>query len=293
MDAIGVDFEPSGNEGRLLFAWPVVRRADGSTTVVRGSEAEPGRPRPEIAEAELAELVELLPEALTVRPAEGLLVIGPEWIENASRMDDLWMDSMVKLISARGTELTSGFFVAPMPQAVYVEFAHTLGARAMLVFDEAIKECSAARIGRRAEAAFRIISAEPEIPYEARVIRRLLYFRIKGDHERLRSVLDTASARLGMTGDELADVVVDAYEVLREAVPFEGARAERRRTRGAAAFVEQAAIEAAFDELLIEPRDLVAPSSNVVADPREASEEEDSQDLLRAFRALTWPTEKG
>ena len=284
VDAIGVDFEPAGNEGRLLFAWPVVSDLEGRVYLAEGDPSDRQSPvLPEFDRHQLSELVEPLPAPVSIKEGLGFSVIGPSWIDCASRMDDLLMDSMLAIVAAQSTEVASGFRVVPMSHASHLEIARQLGSQALRVFDEAVGECHARLISARAKAALKVLAGETALPYEARVIRRLLSYRVRNEHEAIRNLLETASARLDMSSEDLADAVIDAFDVLQEKVPYEGALARRAvSARGATGLLEQVAEESEVAESL----------PQLLNNASEGVQEVDEDGLLKALMALGRPLEK-
>jgi hypothetical protein len=219
LEALGLDFEPFGNEGRQLFAWPAVRVGQGEIFLAEGEDYDPQGPA--LEEARLGELVELLPSPVSIKPGIGFMVIGPRWIEDARRMRDLQTDWFIRIIQAQAMEVSHGFRAMPVGRHSYTEIARHFGSEALRIFDEAIAETYASWISERGEAAFNLLNAETSLPYEKRVIRRLLYFRIKNDYERHQSVLETAQKRLELSEEALLKRITDALDVLKEAHPYE------------------------------------------------------------------------
>jgi phage baseplate assembly protein W len=291
LEALGIDFEPLGNEGRLLFGWPAVRDAEGHLYLAE--TADHGSPSPLLEEESLSDMVELLPSPTSIKPGFGFLVIGPRWIENAHRMDDLLMDWMIKLIQLQTVEVNQGFQALPLTRHGYLEVARHFGSQALRVFDEAVSETRAARITEKAEAAFKVLNVESTLPYEARVMRRLLYFRIKKDHERLRTVLETAVERLNISQETLIEDLIDTYDVLKETRPFEKAAIQQtqnfRGKAGTSELIEEMTMEMEVGNSFTKSFDPAFSSSGFNAQPFEQEQrglEEKEDALLQAFVRL-------
>jgi hypothetical protein len=249
--AIGIDFEPRGNEGRLQFAWPVVSMDDDRLAIAE--EWESASDLISVPAADLVESISLLSRPIAVSPSQGILVMGQEYVDIASSLEDpniaVALARYRQFMESNGAWLSEGgHWCLPATYDEYGELARTIALQAKLVFDAAIEGDREAR-NPKARRALSLFEAEPLISYEDRIFRRLLYFRASSNVDSYLATLEVASARLGESWGELERRAVQALDVLRERWPFE--RAINTRAKELLAYeIDRANIDLAAGERL-------------------------------------------
>jgi hypothetical protein len=249
--AIGADFEPRGNEGRLQFAWSVVTGADDQLALAEGwSNIEDLRYIPADG---LLEASSPLTKPVIVRPPQGLIIVGPHYFDIASSFENpvivVALGRFRQLVEQNGAFLVNGgHWCLPATYSEYRQLAETLAVQAKHSFDHAL-QTRYAPDDKRAEAALTLFEAEPLIKYEDRLFRRLLYLRAARDVDGYLASLEIGSSRLQIPPGEIESKVLRALDILRENLPFEQAikhRAEELLSQR----VERVNIDFAADEKL-------------------------------------------
>lgn len=245
--AVGADFERRGNEGRLQFVWPVIDLGDGSRYLAEGSTwaADGSGLHGPLSESTLAERVARFDRPLSIDSPQGLVAMGPDFLANAASLRDPLFDEI--LVRVPGVRDQAGYLYSVATVETYEDFARALAAHARDVFDESLKAAHAQFLPPRARVALAMFEAEPSLPYEARVIRRLLALRIDKDYERYASVLVTASRRLDATKSDVEERVVSGQEILEEVVPYRLAIDVRTRHKIAMRVFNEAFVNVASD----------------------------------------------
>lgn len=223
--AIGADFEPSGNEGRLQFAWSIVTGTDDHLALAEGwSDTKNLRYVPA---DELLEASSPLTEPVMVRPPQGLIIVGPRYFDIASSFENpvivVALGRFRQLVEQNGAFLVDGgHWCLPATHSEYRLLAETLAVQAKHSFDLAL-QTRFALDDPRAEAALTLFEAEPLIKYEDRLFRRLLYLRASKNVDGYLSSLDVGSIRLKIPASEIERKVIRSLDILRENLPFERA----------------------------------------------------------------------
>jgi hypothetical protein len=230
--AVGVDFEPLGNERALRFAWPVVANEEKGWALAEGW-ADTGELR-FTSRSDLEPVVSLFDREISVSPPQGILVIGQGYVENALLLEEPGIAAIIvacrESLEQEGALLASGgHWCLPVTHEVYAKLAAALAEQAKRAFDDSVAAGHGAPSEPKAIASLEMFEAEPLLSYEDRVFRRLLYMRATKDIDALRLASEVAAERLGIAPEVLDRQVTLAFDVLREQIPFELAIRERAR----------------------------------------------------------------
>lgn len=234
-DAIAADFEPLGNESRLLFVSPLVRGDSDRPVLPPWATGDTnGDERPVVSRFVDSNSVVLLSAAIAMPYGHGLLALGPAYLSSAANVQDPLFDTLIVLAESAPAS-ANGFRFIPMHYERFLELAESLALRAVELFDDALCETRAMSVDERALAALQLFESEASIPYETRVMRRLFVLRINRQWERYLVALDVACERLGVTPDEIEARIVTSLAVLDEPLPYYA----HIRARAAALFQER------------------------------------------------------